>query len=143
MEIIQKSAWLACTPELVYNLVADVESYPEFLPWCSAAKILSQVDGHVEASLTLTKGGLSKSFSTCNIMKPFTGIAMTLLTGPFKHFEGHWTFEAEGCGTRVSLHLEFSFENRLIAMMLGPVFQPVAHTLLDAFVKRAQTLCQS
>lgn len=138
MEIIQKSAWVAASPEKVYNLVADIEAYPSFLPWCGGAKILKRFDDGVEASLTLTKGGLSKSFITRNKMMPFKKIDMKLVAGPFKSFDGVWSFVEERGGTRVSLDLRFSFESRLIAMMIGPLFQPVANTLLEAFVKRAE-----
>lgn len=140
MEIIEKTAWVACPMTKVYQLVAEIEAYPEFLPWCSAAKILSEEGNQIEASLTLTKGGLSKSFTTRNMLSPFQKMEMKLLSGPFKHLEGIWTFEPEGEGTRVSLHLEFSFESRAISMMLGPIFSPIANTLLEAFVRRAETL---
>ena len=137
MEIIRKSAWIAQKPEVLYRLVADIESYPRFLPWCSAARILKTEPGIIEASLVLSKGGISKSFSTRNILKPFQSMEIHLISGPFKHLEGLWTFEKEDEGTRVSLHLEFSFANRLIAMMIAPLFQPVASTLLEAFIRKA------
>jgi len=135
LEIIQKNAWVSCPPHVVYDLVTDVEKYPSFLPWCGAAKILKHFEDGIEASLTVSKGGLSKNFTTRNIHVPHQRIEMHLLSGPFKHLEGVWTFEPEQGGTRVTLHLEFSFDSRLIAMMLNPLFQPVAHTLLEAFVK--------
>lgn len=141
MEIIQKSAWVLCSAAEVYNLVADIEAYPQFLPWCSGARILKRADNMVEASLTLSKGGMSKSFATRNIMHENTKIEMQLLSGPFKHFEGVWTFQEEMNGTRVTLHLEFSFASRLIALMMGPLFQPVANTLLEAFINRANEKC--
>ena len=124
----------------MYELVADIEHYPDFLPWCHGAKILHQSKTMVEARLTISKGGLSKSFTTRNTMYPYHTINLHLVEGPFRHFQGSWNFMAEGEGARVSLHLEFSFDNRLIAMMFGPVFQPVAHSLLEAFVKRAESL---
>lgn len=130
-----------CPLEKVYELVADIESYPKFLPWCHGAKILKRLPNVVEASLILSKGGLSKSFATRNTMTPGKEIKMELLSGPFKRLDGLWTFETMPGGTKVSLHLEFSFENRLIAMMLGPVFQPIANTLLEAFVKKAEEAC--
>lgn len=138
MEIIQKTAWVTSKPEVVYRLVADIEAYPQFLPWCGGAKILKVFENGVEASLTLTKGGLSKSFITRNTLKPYQSIDMQLVSGPFKDFDGVWTFQEERGGTRVSLNLKFSFESRLVAMMIGPLFQPVANTLLEAFVKRAE-----
>ncbi len=140
MERIEKSAEVLCPPEAVYPLVADVEAYPEFLPWCSAARILGKGESSVDASLTLSKGGLSKSFTTRNTMIPFERIEMNLLSGPFKHLEGVWTFKPSTRGTVVSLRLEFSFDSRLMSMMLGPIFHPIANTLLEAFVKRAEAL---
>jgi len=125
----------------VYALVADIERYPEFLPWCSYAKILRALDHVVEASLTITKGGLSKNFSTRNLMTPYNNIEMYLLEGPFKHFYGLWRFDEHPHGCHITLELEFSFDNKLLSMMLEPIFQPIANNLLDAFAKRAEDLC--
>ncbi len=142
MEIVRKKMWVPYAREDVYALIADIESYATFLPWCAASKVLRRWEGGVEASLTLKKGGLSKSFVTRNLETPSERIEMHLVSGPFKHLYGVWVFEDKNNGVEVSLDLEFSFDNKLVAMMIGPLFQPVANTLLEAFIQRAEAVCQ-
>lgn len=126
----------------LYGLVADINAYPEFLPWCKGARILNEVDGKVvEARLTLTKSGISKNFATRNIMTPYQKIEMHLLEGPFKHLYGVWEFKEDAQGCLVSLRMEFSFDSRILALMLEPIFKSVADNLLDAFIKRAEVKC--
>lgn len=126
----------------LYGLVAGINAYPEFLPWCKASSIIREIDNVVEARLILSKSGISKAFSTRNLMTPETQIEMHLLEGPFKHLYGLWTFTDNEQGCLVNLKLEFSFDNRLIAMMLEPIFNTVADTLLQAFIDRAHIKCQ-
>ncbi|MCX7122454.1 MAG: type II toxin-antitoxin system RatA family toxin [Gammaproteobacteria bacterium] len=142
MEIVRKKMWTPYAREAVYALIADIESYAGFLPWCAASKVLHRWEGGVEASLTLKKGGLSKTFVTRNLETVNEKIEMHLLSGPFKHLYGVWKFEDKNKGVEVSLDLEFSFDNRLVAMMIGPLFQPVANSLLEAFMQRAADVCQ-
>ena len=142
LEIVRKKMWVPYAREDVYRLIADIEAYATFLPWCAAAKILRRWEGGVEASLTLKKGGLSKTFVTRNLETLNEKIAMHLVSGPFKHLYGVWLFEDQNGGVEVSLDLEFSFDNKLVAMMIGPLFQPVAHSLLEAFMQRAADVCQ-
>ncbi len=143
MEVVKKSMWLPYAREDLFKLVADIEGYPQFLPWCSGAKILKRFPGGVEASLTLHKGSISKSFVTRNLIRENEKIEMHLVSGPFKHLYGVWTFEAKDAGVTIGLEMEFSFDNRLIAMMVGPLFKPVTNTLLEAFVQRAGEVCQA
>ncbi len=142
MEKVSKKMWVPYARAEVYHLVADIESYADFLPWCAAAKVLKRWEGGVEASLTLKKGGLSKSFVTRNLETLNEKIEMHLVSGPFKHLYGVWLFQDRDDGVEVSLDLEFSFDNKLIAMMIGPLFQAIANTLLEAFMQRAEKVCQ-
>lgn len=141
MEVVQKSMWVPYKPADVFKLVADIQHYPDFLPWCSGAKILKHFPGGVEASLTLHKGSISKSFVTRNLMVENEKIEMHLVSGPFKHLYGVWLFEPKAKGVTITFDMEFSFDNRLIAMMVGPLFHHITHSLLEAFVKRAEVVC--
>lgn len=141
MHKIQKSAILPYSQEQIFQLVNDIERYPEFLPWCRKATILSKNNHEIRAQLCLSKGGIEKSFSTVNTLTPSTRMVMELVDGPFKHLKGIWDFKAinnQEC--QVSLDLEFEFSSKLIAMLFGPVFQQAAHQLVDAFTSRAQEL---
>ncbi len=142
MKHVTKSATVPHTAASLYNLVNDINKYPEFLPWCSASKITSQHSNEIVASMTLHKGGLQKSFTTRNELIPYHRIEMHLINGPFKHLYGLWTFEEDNkhhC--KVQIDITYAFDNTLIAMMIGPVFNRIANTLLDAFVQRAHEVC--
>ena len=141
MTIISKSALVAYLPEQMFKLVDDIEAYPDFLPWCGNAKELSRDDKNVEASVLISHSGLNKEFTTRNTNTQFSEIEMHLVNGPFKNLDGTWQFEPLGdSACKVSLHLEFEFSSKLIGITLGPVFSKIANNLVDAFIKRAETV---
>jgi ribosome-associated toxin RatA of RatAB toxin-antitoxin module len=142
LNIIRQQLRVPYRAEDLYNLVADIKTYPEFLPWCKQAHILKDLDKIVEARLTLNKSGISKNFSTRNVMTPYEKIEMHLLEGPLKHLYGIWTFLEDNQGCLVTLKIEFSFDSKIMALMLEPIFKSVAENLLAAFVKRAEEKCQ-
>ncbi len=125
----------------MFVLIDDVEAYPEFLPWCNDAEVRNRTDNIVEATLELHKGSLSNHFTTRNTRREFETIDLELIGGPFRHLQGGWQFTEigeEGC--KVSLELEFEFENKLIDMMFGAFFEDTCNSLVDAFTKRAQVV---
>jgi ribosome-associated toxin RatA of RatAB toxin-antitoxin module len=125
----------------MYALVDDIESYPEFLLWCRSARVISRDSDVVTAKLELAKGSVHKEFTTCNRLMPGKMIEMKLVEGPFHHLEGFWRFDAlseDAC--KVILDLEFDFSNKMVGLVVGPVFNQVANTLVDAFCKRANDL---
>jgi ribosome-associated toxin RatA of RatAB toxin-antitoxin module len=122
----------------MFALVDDIEAYPEFLPWCSKTVVHSRTDGVVDASLEMSRGGLSKSFRTRNTARPVEAIDLQLIEGPFRKLSGSWQFQSLGDdGCKVSLALDFAFENRLTDMMFGPFFEEICNRLVDAFIGRA------
>lgn len=124
--------------EKMYALVADVESYPSFLPWCNDAVVNLRDGDIVEGTLELHRGGLSKHFRTRNVLTENESISMDLVNGPFRELTGGWRFQALGeDGCKVMLDLEFEFENRMTEMVLGRFFEDACNSLVDAFVKRA------
>ena len=127
--------------EQMFALVNDVGAYETFLPWCKRSQVLSQNATEIQAKLTLTKGGMEKSFTTINALTPTSKMVMALVDGPFKHLRGTWRFTATGereC--QIELNLEFQFSNKLVEMMFGPFFQQAANRLVDAFVERANVI---
>ncbi len=122
----------------MYELVNDIEAYPEFLPWCTAADILSRDDNALSARILLSKGKIKQSFTTANTMRPGRLIEMRLIEGPFQHLTGTWRFDPSGdhkC--RISLEMDFEFASPVIAMAFGPVFNRVLNSLVKAFRQRA------
>ncbi|MGW8247228.1 MAG: type II toxin-antitoxin system RatA family toxin [Acidiferrobacterales bacterium] len=139
MTQINRSAIVAYSAEEMYRLVADIESYPEFLPWCGGTKILSKDNDELRASIDIAYKGVNKSFTTVNREIEGRRIEMSLVEGPFTKLHGIWEFtELDSDASKVSLNLEFEFSNRLIAMTVGKVFSSIADTLVDAFCQRAE-----
>ena len=138
MTTISKSALVPYSAEEMYELVADVESYPRFLPWCAGARVLARDDSGVTAEIDMAFGGIHKTFTTRNHHKPGR-MDIGLVRGPFSRLEGSWRFDQVGdLGSRISLDLEFDFANRLLALAVGPVFSTIANSLVDSFKKRAR-----
>lgn len=138
LEHIIRSALVPYTQQEMFALVSDVDTYPEFLPWCSAARTLSHVDDEVQARIDFSVSGVSKSFTTRNRLVANEAILMQLVDGPFSRLEGGWRFEPLGdAGCKISLDLEYDFSSRLVSMVTGPVFNKIANSLVDAFRQRA------
>jgi ribosome-associated toxin RatA of RatAB toxin-antitoxin module len=138
LDIVDRSALLPYSVEEMYRLVSDIESYPGFLPWCNDALILSQDADEVYASIEFSVGGMLRSFTTRNRLQTNKMIEMRLVDGPFSRLQGCWQFEPLGdAGSKISLHLEYDFSNRMLGMVVGPVFNQISNTLVDAFQKRA------
>jgi len=141
MTTVSKSALVPYSASEMFELVADPESYPAFLPGCKSSRIESREGDTVRGTVEFAMGPVHKSFTTDNRLEKNRRIDMQLVEGPFRHLEGHWRFEPLGdAGSQVSLELEFEFSSRLLAMTVGPVFHEIANHLVDAFVKRAVAL---
>lgn len=139
MTTIARQALLPYSTDQMFALVDDIESYPLFLPYCTAANELQRDVDEVRASLTLSKGAVSKCFTTLNRLQPGKMIEMRLLDGPFKHLQGFWRFEALDEGAcKVSVDMDFEFSSRLVGLAFGPIFQQLMGGLVDAFVQRAK-----
>ena len=141
MHIIKRSALVPFSAESMYNLVADIPRYPEFLKWCSDAIIVEERDHEVIASVTINFKGLKKSFSTKNRMHPNQMIEMSLVHGPFSHLKGNWIFTPlEASSSKIELDMDFGFDNVIVEKLVGPVFSYIANHQVDAFHQRAQQL---
>jgi ribosome-associated toxin RatA of RatAB toxin-antitoxin module len=141
MTEISKTTVVPYTPEEMYVLVNDIESYPSFLPWCTAAKILSRHEKILTATLSMALGKIKQSFTTENTMQDGSRIDMRLIEGPFKHLNGYWRFvheDDQSC--HVQLHMNFEFKNKLIKHTLGKAFYKVVDSLVESFVQRAQQI---
>ena len=141
MTTIHRHALTPHSAEQMYAVVDDIESYPEFLQWCRSASVISRDTDVVTAKLELAKGSVHKVFTTRNRLMPGKMIEMKLVEGPFHHLEGFWRFDAlseDAC--KVILDLEFDFSSKMVGLVVGPVFNQVANTLVDAFCKRASDL---
>jgi len=140
MRQVKHSALLAQAPSLLFALISDIESYPQFVPWCTHAKVQSRQGREIIATIGIKRGPLQGELTTRNELEPSRRIQMHLVSGPLlKVLEGEWLLTplaAEGC--RAELTMRFAFRNPLTALVFEQLFAETAASLMDAFVKRAQ-----
>jgi ribosome-associated toxin RatA of RatAB toxin-antitoxin module len=140
MTTIQRSALVPYSAAALYQLVNDVETYPQFMEGCVGAQVLKRTPDTMEARLDLAKGGMRYSFTTRNQLLP-DRIELTLVEGPFEKFRGDWSFLALGADAcKVTLHLEFEMSSRLLSFAARKMFDGIANQMVDALVKRAHRL---
>ena len=138
---VSRSALVPYSASEMFALVADVEKYPGFIPWCRAARVRAPGEDSVEASLEIGRGPIRKTFTTRNVMTPNSRIDIGLVDGPFKHLQGCWQFMSlDGAGSRIALNLEFELSNALLRRTLGPLFSEITNSMVDAFCRRAKEL---
>ena len=142
MKTVTKSVLIWYSPEEMFNLVTDVASYPQFLPWCDRASVQSRDDTGMTAQVGISFGGIRQSFTTRNTHVPGREVHMQLIDGPFSQLEGQWKFQPVGEGgqraCRIEFELRYGFSNIALATLVGPVFDRIAGSMVDAFVKRAE-----
>lgn len=140
MPQIRKVKKLLFSPEQMFDLVADVARYPEFLPWCGGAKLIKRDEVEIIGSITAQKGGFHKSFTTRNRYQYPDWMDIALLNGPFKRLNGRWEFRRlpnNECEVYYEMNFEVSF---LLAPILEPLMAHMSNTMVDSFAKRAQDI---
>ncbi|CAN5919834.1 type II toxin-antitoxin system RatA family toxin [soil metagenome] len=142
MKTVQKSVLIWYSAEEMYALVTDVARYPEFLPWCDRARVIDQDATGMTAEVGLAFGGIRQSFTTRNTQIAGREVRLKLVSGPFSNLDGVWKFtpvgEAGERACRVELNLNYGFSNFALQALVGPVFDKIASSLVEAFVKRAE-----
>lgn len=138
METVERSALVSYTPAEMYALVSDIKSYPQFLPWCNAAEVISTETDTVTARIDIAVSGVARSFTTCNRHQPNKMIEMHLVDGPFSQLQGCWQFDPLGdAACKTSLFMRYEFSNRMLGLVIGPVFSHIANSMVDAFHQQA------
>lgn len=143
MREIRRSALVPVPPQRMFELINDIEHYPQFVPGCHAAEVLERQSDLVRARLTVGAGALHTSFTTRNRLEPHRHIRMDLEEGPFRSLTGLWTLQplqtpgGEVTGCSVELVLRFEMKG-LASLALGPLVERMAGSLVDAFVTRAR-----
>ena len=142
MKSVHKSVLIWYSARERFDLVIDVEDYPAFLPWCSHGRVLSREQGGMTAEVGIDFKGVRQTFITRNEHVPDHEVRLHLVKGPFSRLEGQWVFTPVGQGgqraCRVDLKLNYGFYSAVLAKVVGPVFDRIASSLMDAFVKRAE-----
>jgi ribosome-associated toxin RatA of RatAB toxin-antitoxin module len=139
MREVKRSAIVNQPPARVFALINDIESYPQFVPWCTHARVESRSPGEIVATIGVRHGPLEGEFTTRNTLEPGRSVHMQLVSGPFRALEGHWLLtpvDAGGC--RVDLTMRFAFKSAVTGVLFERAFAETVGTLVDAFVKRAR-----
>ena len=141
MKRIARSAIVEHSAPAMYALVEDVDAYPQFLPWCRAVRVRERTVQRTVATLAVGLKGLRYEFTTQNANRPHEAIELRLVAGPFRHFAAHWRFTALGRrAARIDFAMEYEFAGALVSRALGPLFETIADTMVDAFKRRADAV---
>ena len=139
MAQVSRSALLMYSADEMYHLVNNVSAYPEFLPGCVDSKVEYACDKAMQAVVKVSKAGISQSFTTQNTLVEGQSITMNLVTGPFKHLTGGWTFTAlDEKACKVNLDLQFEFSSSLVELAFGRVFHELVGSMVKSFSSRAK-----
>ena len=144
MKHVKKSVLIWYSPREMYDLVTGVERYSEFLPWCEGAEVLERHDAGMVARIQLAYAGVRHAFTTRNTHALGHSVLVQLVDGPFSTLDGAWVFhplgrpgsEAQAC--KVEFDLRYAFSSGALEAVLSPVFDRIANTFVDSFVKRAE-----
>ena len=141
MKTIERAALVQHSAQQMYGLVEDIESYPEFLPWCSRTDIHRRDETVTVATIHIAYAGVHQEFTTENFKQPGSAMTIRLVKGLFKHLHGDWSFKPLGPDAcKVELRLSYQMSSGLLETLAGPVFNHIANTLVDAFVLRADAV---
>lgn len=145
MKRVKKSVLLWYSPHEMFSLVTAVEDYPAFLPWCERAEVIESTETTMTARLHLHYAGVRHAFTTRNTHVPDRRVDVDLVDGPFSLLDGVWHFQPlsppgqdEPKACRIEFQLDYAFNNRALEAVLSPVFDRVANTFVDSFVRRAE-----
>jgi ribosome-associated toxin RatA of RatAB toxin-antitoxin module len=142
MKTVHKSVLIWYSADEMFSLVVDVARYPQFLPWCDRATVLAEDERGMTAEIGIAFSGIHQTFTTLNEHVPGREVKMKLVSGPFSRLDGQWKFIPLGGGQqracKVELELHYGFDNAALSALVGPVFDKIAGSLVDAFVKRAE-----
>ncbi|TEA77623.1 type II toxin-antitoxin system RatA family toxin [Allopusillimonas ginsengisoli] len=141
MHKVQRSVLVPHSRGQMFDLVADVEKYPEFMPWCGGTTVHRKDEKGMEASVTISIAGIRQTFTTRNEHDYPELITVNLVDGPFSQLKGTWAFQelaADAC--KVSYTMEYAFSSRTLEAVVGPIFNRIATSFIDSFTQRAQAL---
>jgi ribosome-associated toxin RatA of RatAB toxin-antitoxin module len=138
---VSRSALVPFSAGQMFDLVEGVEQYPQFLPWCSGTAVSHRDPLITRATININYRGIKQSFSTENRKQPPEQMSICLVEGPFRALDGEWRFTSLGADAcRIDFRLNYEFSSTLLEKLVGPVFGHIAGTMVDAFLKRADSV---
>src|SRR5947208_11950590 len=141
MQRIKKSVLVPYAAAEMFELVDRIDLYPRFLPWCGGTQVLEAADRRKTARIDIDYHGVRAQFTTDNVNDPPHSIVVTLKSGPFRRLHGEWRFRAlDASACKVEFDLAYEFATPMLERIVGPVFNHIANTFVDAFVRRAASV---
>lgn len=131
---------LPYSAEQHFDLVVDIEKYPEFLPWCRAARVLERKEGEIRAELVISFAHMTERYTSCVVMNRPHAIDVTMVKGPFEHLVNRWKFTAMENGTQIDFFIDFKFKSKILEKLIGSMFSKATDKMIDAFDARAKQL---
>ena len=132
---------LPYTPEQLFDIVADIERYPEFLPWCVAARVRGREGDVITADVVIGYKMFRERFTTRDLLDRPRRIDVSYHEGPFKYLNNHWEFEPAGEGAcSVDFYIDFEFKTHLLQKAIGVLFNEAVKVMVSAFEKRARAI---
>lgn len=124
-------------PEQLFDLVADVGKYPQFLPWCVGARVRTRTETELVADLTIGFGPFRETFTSRVALDRPRRVHVKYENGPFRYLDNEWTFEPDERGCVVGFFVDFEFRSRILQAAIGLVFNEAVRLMVNAFIKRA------
>jgi coenzyme Q-binding protein COQ10 len=129
------------SPQQLFDMVADVEKYPHFLPWCRAARVIERKDNEFLGELIISFAHITESYTSKVTLNPEAGIIdVAMVKGPFEYLTNHWKFTASEGGTIIDFALDFKFRSKILEKLIGGLFSKASAKMVDAFKARADAL---
>lgn len=140
MHSVERSVLVPHSSAQMFDLVADVEKYPQFMPWCGGSTVSKRDESGMQASITIALAGIKQTFTTRNTHSYPQKIDLELVDGPFSMLKGEWQFislSEDAC--KVVFTLQYEFSSRTLETLVGPIFNRIASSFIDSFTQRALT----
>ncbi|HEY0419317.1 MAG TPA: type II toxin-antitoxin system RatA family toxin [Acetobacteraceae bacterium] len=136
----QETKTVPYRPEQLFDLVADVGSYPKFLPWCVGARVRTRSETEMVADMSIGFGPFRESFTSRVSMERPECIRVRYENGPFRYLKNEWDFAPDPRGCRVDFFVDFEFRSRLLQAAIGVVFNEAVRRMVNAFMTRARVV---
>jgi len=127
-------------PDQLFDLVADVGKYPQFLPWCVGARVRSRTETELVADLIIGFGPFRESFTSRVALDRPAHVHVRYENGPFRYLNNHWRFHPHAEGCEVEFFVDFEFRSRILQAAIGVVFNEAVRVMVNAFLKRARAV---
>ncbi|MEC8077706.1 MAG: type II toxin-antitoxin system RatA family toxin [Pseudomonadota bacterium] len=122
----------------IFNLINDVENYPNYLPWCTSTKVDRKSESLLIGEIFISKSFIKWNFSTKNKIEKNKSIRLELVDGPFDSLDGQWLFSTiDEHNTKVSLEISYKFKSSIIELSIEPIFTSIMNSILESFIQEA------